>query len=352
MKRMLLASASISMLLLGTAGTSVASDSWTIEESPPQKAWSSWDTVASGDGTTWAFGKTLPDGGDFHSKVFQRGPQGWTEVQVPDIGRLNGSTVVSGEDAWAVGDGVSIHWDGKRWSKVPMAAPGNMFPQFQGMQAFGSDDVWAVGVMSPDNNSMWRGAMQHWDGTKWSDVPLPGMPKDWELSGVNGVAPDDVWAVGSTDEKNVEGVALHWDGKQWSKVAVPKLGGNKGMVLKDVVALAADDVWSIGYSFGDKGGRQPIAIHWDGSEWTIAKTPKDLASLGDMTRVGEELWAIGYGPEFPYMLRYDGNAWRKAQAPDTKGTTVAGTALDDGRLMVVGTRGSAEQTAGFAAVRN
>ena len=37
----------------------------------------------------------------------------------------------------------------------------------------------------------------HWDGTAWSRIPSPNVEMQNYLSGVDGMVPDDVWAVGS-----------------------------------------------------------------------------------------------------------------------------------------------------------
>src|SRR5215470_1860844 len=84
--------------------------------------------------------------------------------------------------------------------------------------------------------------MAHWC---WLN-PLPqGNP----LFAVNGVAPDDAWAVGPA------GTLLHFDGSRWIPVDP---GGD--LLLEDVWAVSADDVWAVG-ALG-------VTIHLSGGVWS------------------------------------------------------------------------------------
>jgi hypothetical protein len=65
---------------------------------------------------------------------------------------LNGVAVVSGRDAWTVGNysegpdtsALVEHWDGSSWTRVPLADPGRV-GTLSGVAALSSNDIWAVG---------------------------------------------------------------------------------------------------------------------------------------------------------------------------------------------------------------
>ena len=113
------------------------------------------------------------------------------------------------------------------------------------------------------------------------------------LSGVWGIAPDDVWIVGGVTE---QGESWHYDGATWSEVAVPEGVG----LLVWVYGFASDDVWAVGV-----GG---AGAHWDGSAWTAVDfgTEEDLWGVFGFTR--DDLWIVGGDPDEgdPLILRYDG----------------------------------------------
>jgi hypothetical protein len=50
--------------------------------------------------------------------------------------------------------------------------------------------------------------------------------------------------------------------------AQPEPGGGLG-ILNEVVALAADDVWTVGSHDG-----LTLIEHWDGSAWTVVPSPE------------------------------------------------------------------------------
>ena len=66
-------------------------------------------------------------------------------------GCLNAVSVISDNDAWAVGEygsdggdiGMTLHWDGSSWSPVPNAAPRST--HLMDVEALAVDDVLAVG---------------------------------------------------------------------------------------------------------------------------------------------------------------------------------------------------------------
>jgi hypothetical protein len=133
----------------------------------------------------------------------------------------------------------------------------------------------------------------------WTPVPSPQPRSEYRelgypLEDVSGASASDVWAVGSRVFEYFESVvfvafAEHWNGSQWSRVTeIP------GQFLYGVEALAANDVWAVGTD-----GFGPLIAHYDGSGWSTAPTPDAGCGgkLGGIDRVAGELWAAGnYNP--------------------------------------------------------
>lgn len=79
---------------------------------------------------------------------------------------------------------------------------------------------------------------------------LPG-----PVVGVDAVASDDVWAVGSrpdpADDDENKGLAEHWNGRAWSEFPTPSLGAERAGGLVDVSLSSSDE----GFAVGSKGQR-------------------------------------------------------------------------------------------------
>lgn len=207
-----------------------------------------------------------------------------------------------------------------------------------GVKAFSQNDVWAVGVY-------WGLAtpptlIEHWDGNEWKIVPSPspGLYKS-ELYAVDGIAPNDVWAVGYTEEHIFEGLysktlIVHWNGTQWETVPSPNPFAYDN-ILTDIVAIAADNVWAVG--FGRDGVtttdfQTPFFLHWNGSEWSVVTAPNTGNGhnrLVGIDAVGaDDIWAVGshdYYDEgadenftMTLAMHYNGTQWSIVSTPNAQ----------------------------------
>jgi hypothetical protein len=85
---------------------------------------------------------------------------------------------------------------------------------------------------------------------------------------------------------------LHWNGSAWSRVTSPDVG-NAQTVLKDVVALSPTNAWAVGYTNSFGGGASAVALHWNGTSWTVASAPA-LGTLDTITALSAtDIWASG-----------------------------------------------------------
>jgi hypothetical protein len=280
--------------------------------------------------------------------IFRRHEQGWEQVEAPQIGRVNRALAISDADIWAVGDGCSLHWDGSKWEKVPTVviegSQARFGPQFFGLAQFGADEVWTAGFAPMRGQRQARGTVQRWDGSAWTDLPLPAVAAFWSLKGIAGASPEDVWAVGQVHGGQSDPLALHWDGQEWQRVPVPGVEGSS-IQLSDIAVQSNGDTWAGGYK-RDSGGsrtRQPFAVHWDGQEWTIGEVPEGPGQITQLASDGKKLWGLGYAapPVVPYVAALEGTSWQVVPGPPgpPKATYTAlhgGTILPDGNLLAVG----------------
>jgi len=192
--------------------------------------------------------------------------------------------------------------------------------------ASGPRDAWAVGVQATytSNDTL----AIHWNGTSWTAVPTPNPESDCEdgdilwggqtLSGVSGVSPTDVWAVGSGCY-GISPLIEHWNGTSWSLVSgpAPKVaGGDSWASLGDVAAIASSNVWAVGYR--GSSGEEPLIEHWNGGSWAeiAAPNPGD-AYLTSISATGpNDIWVVGGSdPHSNLIEHFNGTGWTIVPSP-------------------------------------
>ena len=206
------------------------------------------------------------------------------------------------DDVWLVGGSLS-HWDGNAFSKTALALRGQQAAAIGG-------ELWVVGaepfvyrhdgvawtnlvtrqvpygytaIGGTSAKDVWAAgivSLVHFDGAAWTTATTPATTQGY--LGVQALAPDDAWACG-------EHGTGHWDGKSWSAVDVPVPSAYQEAVW----GSASDDVWVVGL-----GGN---AARWNGKDWTALATPG--SSLYAVSGTGpNDVWAVGDW----YVLHYDG----------------------------------------------
>ena len=132
---------------------------------------------------------------------------------------------------------------------------------------------------------------------KWTIVPAGSMNSS--LQAVTALAANDVWAVGwSTGHKYTPTYTEHWDGTQWTTIPSPSIKGQVNE-LNAVSADASNDVWAVGY-YGPLAGTpaQSLLEHWNGTQWSLAARPHVPNTYGTFLEGASALpdgtvWAVG-----------------------------------------------------------
>src|SRR5687767_1162768 len=247
---------------------------------------------------------------------------------------LNDVDALAPDDVWAVGEyydennytpdtALAMHWDGTQWSILPTPPTGQR-GRLLGVEMVATNDVWAVGLQYP--GGAYVPLVLHWNGVQWSEVATPTQPGGLELRDVVALAPNDIWAVGANDGFHST-IAMHWNGTQWSIVPTPNGGGfSDDNVLEAVTAISPTDIWAVGYIYPKGGTPRTLAIHWNGTQWTLVTTPNPgnySRSLHGVAAVASnDVWAVGsYSPDFgtnhyPLFLRWNGSQWLHVVGPE------------------------------------
>jgi hypothetical protein len=218
--------------------------------------------------------------------------------------------------------------------KVATPNPSSSGNELSDVAAISSTDVWSVGTNEGDNTIPSKTLAEHWNGTAWSVVATPNPGSDPSCAGNNGnilravstVSTSDVWAVGTFWSCSLfKTMALHWNGSAWSVVSTPNPNGNNFNELYDVVAVAADDVWAVGYYYPGQGeAARTLTEHWNGATWSVVGSP----NLGTTSRINAitavsptELWAVGSTYNIntdrttPLVLHFTGGRWAMSRTP-------------------------------------
>jgi hypothetical protein len=258
-------------------------------------------------------------------------------------------------DYWAVGtafvalrpEPLVQHWNGSTWQTQLPA--GRRFDRLElyDVAALGRDDVWAVG--SSDD----RASSIHWNGTSWTEIPGAAGHPDAAFLGLAAVSPDDLWVAGKEpgpddyDRPLVE----RSDGSSWTTVPV-RMPDAIAAGLRSVSASGPASIWAVGWSVGYDQRFRPLIERWDGSRWSIEPVPRlqdDTVLSGVAVQGRNDVWAVGWSwrgdAASGLVLHWDGTTWTDVTLP-------ASSAVAAGRLATVTVSGEHVGIAGQAPAPN
>jgi hypothetical protein len=269
---------------------------------------------------------------------------------------LQGVACPSATSCWAVGNYTTaggahvnevLHWNGRRWSRVPVPSPGGTTGGFSGLgrvTCVSPASCWAVGEFIKMHGPGLNQAL-HWDGRRWSLVPTPdpGGTTTGSNSGLLGVrctSPGTCWAVGAYVRGRgapALNQVLRWDGRRWSLVPSPDPGGKAAgdiSELTDIRCTSPASCWAVG-DYGSSVTDLNQVLHWNGRKWSQARTPDPGGTAsGDFSALNAvscpspaSCWAVGgYGSSgssftaLNEVLHWNGRTWSLASSPDPDGT--------------------------------
>ncbi len=224
---------------------------------------------------------------------------------------------------------------GGGWTIVP-APPTGQDASLSGVTTTSDTDAWAVGYCCARPNFL--GAIpviDHWNGTAWSQASVPSTGYSTNsLTAVSASSTSDAWAVGRSEPQRYTfyPLAMHWNGTAWSVSSsfVSALSGQLGVGVADI---SPTDAYAIGGHLGS--AHTGLVAQWNGSTWTRVTVPlpnnNNLASdLSAISADGpNDVWIVGsyYLEVSPtdeadetYSLHWNGSSWKIVPMPLNPGT--------------------------------
>lgn len=182
-----------------------------------------------------------------------------------DAGRPDGGCVPKPVETSCAGEWCEVYATG---GSQPLSA----------VHGFSPTDVWVAGAY---------GFIAHWDGCDWTPYSLPD---EAHIDDIYGVAPSQVWFVGSKSIDMRPRVAIRRfePGGVFSQHE-PSLPGR----VAAASGVAADDIWFVGESEA-LGRKTPLALHWNGTrivELGTTELPSMAVQIDDVeTTANGDVW--------------------------------------------------------------
>jgi hypothetical protein len=142
---------------------------------------------------------------------------------------------------------------------------------------------------------------------------------DNALASVAGSSAADVWAVGQfapdANPNITQTLAIHFDGTAWSLADTPNIGTHANALL--AVTAQPGRAWAVGYHIGAAWLSESLIEAWDGTSWTVVKHPQpfDTENLYGATSTSQsDVWAVGSGRDgegvfHTIALHFNGHTW-------------------------------------------
>ncbi len=170
----------------------------------------------------------------------------------------------------------------------------------------------------------------HWNGTAWTITPTanPAAGAN-QLKKVVAIAANDVWSIGGHGQS----YTMRWNGSAWAQVPLPPITsqGSSGVTnyLEDIAAVSSNDIWMVGAVDSMDGKTATLTMHWDGAQWTQIPSPnvpdagRGNASQGLESVVAlapNNVWAAGQYRSGATMrtliMHWDGAQWSIVPTPN------------------------------------
>lgn len=160
------------------------------------------------------------------------------------------------------------------------------------------------------------------DRGSWQIVASPNLTRSNSLAAVYVLSASDGWAVGQgykTPHSTMsQPLAEHWNGTQWRLVPSTETRSSSGLLA--VSAVSTNDAWAVGFT-----GTRTLIERWNGSSWQIIASPSvgqsDILE-GVQALSTNNVWAVGVSNNYngavskTLIEHWDGMSWTIVSSPN------------------------------------
>lgn len=255
----------------------------------PVKTNATLESVAVGAASNvWAVGEDRTDPNRTKPLAMHWNGTRWQVVKPPAVptGSFDDVVIAPDKSVWVAG---WANVGGTERAVVYRYAGGKWQPLYAGLENSINGNVLAV----LSANNAWLGlnaGLAHFDGKRWTlvkDVPVDGSQIP---TGIAAAGPKNIWLVGVQYNSGITPLALHYNGTKWTQVPVPAGTAQ----LYDVV-LRNNRPLAVGERFeGDNSTAKPYVLQLNGSKFVSAPAP--IAPTGTLTAITTtkaRTWTVG-----------------------------------------------------------
>jgi hypothetical protein len=214
--------------------------------------------------------------------------------------------------------------------------------------ALNTKEAWAAGFQNDNQLNGSRTLIERWNGIQWKVVPSPnpGSPPSCNgqnsgnmLNAIAEVSPSNAWAAGFKFDCRslLSTMMLRWNGSTWNAAPLPALHMNDNSALNGLAALAANNIYAVGYQPAANGAVLTLIEHFNGVAWSLVQSP-NANNTGNVLQAisadsPNDVWAVGdqVAPNIEVRTlieHFDGKAWSVIPSPNV----VGGSDLDQNVL--------------------
>jgi hypothetical protein len=225
----------------------------------------------------------------------------------------------------------AVRWNGTSWAlQAAVEASSSFRSVLVGISCPTATECLAGGYFVPISDPYGsRTLAERWNGSAWAITGAAALPDDAGLADVACSAAGACTAVGG-QFNGQRGVTLgeRWNGTSWTVQSTPN-GATGGGGLSGVSCASATSCVAVGSEItggaSDKG--DSLALHWNGSSWTVQATPHPAGVyttlLGVSCTAANACMAVGYrndgGTHTPLIERWNGTSWSLQSTPAVSG---------------------------------
>jgi hypothetical protein len=190
------------------------------------------------------------------------------------------------------------HFTGRSWRAVTIPHAAAFTADW--VSASAANNVWVGGLTNARFSS--TSAVYRWNGARWKKIPLPAWT---DLAGVVVLAPNNVWAYGSS--ASVYADFFHWNGSRWQHFSAAT-----NFIPQAISASGPGNVWVSGFRYVGKNKEILAAYRWHAGAWHTVRMPHPVLNDGGpgVTAVSPANVWIGWADiAAGHVLHWNGHHW-------------------------------------------